>query len=222
MNGSLIVFVEETDQLGGTLQVLHNITVNPQDEHRNPVFTYYNDVKDGDVETIPFQKSVLAETDEVNVPDTMARLLQHFTTTETLDHFGPYEEGAPFTKKITTRNAMFIPLNLIPHVMGQNLTPKSAIRILVPVMVALGLKLPTLMDFLLAACTKTADNNPSVTLQDKSEVGMEHNLQRIFKVGKSRKKYILYHELPSLQPGGADLGHTVSFQNIVASTEGMQ
>ena len=31
MNGGLIVFVEEIDKLGGTLQVLHNITVNPRD-----------------------------------------------------------------------------------------------------------------------------------------------------------------------------------------------
>ena len=83
---------------------------------------------------------------------------------------------------------MFIPFALILHVMGQNLTPKSAIRILVPMMAALGLELPTLMDFLLAACTKTTDNNPPVTVQDKSEVGVEHNLQRIFKVRKLRKK----------------------------------
>ena len=136
MNGGLIVFVDETDQLGGTLQILHNITVNPQDEHRNVVFTYYNDVKDGDVETIPFQKSVLAETDEVTVSNTMARLLQHYTTTKTLDLVGPYAEGDTFIKKITTRNATFIPFSLILHVMGQNLSLKAAIRNLVPVMAA--------------------------------------------------------------------------------------
>ena len=85
MNGGLIVFVEATDKLGGTLQVIHNIAPNPGDDHHNVVFAYYNDVEEGEVETIPFLKSMLAETDEVNVPDTMARLNQHYTTTETLN-----------------------------------------------------------------------------------------------------------------------------------------
>ena len=184
MNGGLIVFVEETDELGCTLQVLHNITVNPRDDYRN-VFAYYNDVEDGDMETIPFQKSVLVETDEVIVPDTMARLPQHFTTAENIDHVAPYVEGAPFTKKITTCNAMFIPFALIPHVMGQILTLKSVICILVSVMTALGLELPPLMDFLLVACTKTTNNNPPVTItvQDKSEVGSSTSNSLLFSQG---------------------------------------
>ena len=165
---------------------------------------------------------MLVETDEGTVPNTMTRLLQHYITTKTLDLVGPYAERDAFTKKITTQNSIFIPFALIPHVMGQNLTPKATVRILVPVLVALGLDLPTLTDFLLAACTKTNDNNQPITVQDKSEVGVEHNLHHIFKVGTSRKKHILYHQIPSLQSGGADLGHAVSFQNITASTEGMQ
>jgi len=222
MNGGLIVFVEETGKLGGTLQVLHKIAVTPRDDHQNVVFTYYNDVKDGDVETIPFQKAVLAETDEVIVPDMMTRLLQHFTTAENLDHMGPYAEGDPFTKMITTGNAMFLPFTLISQVMEQNLTPKSAIRILVLVIITLGLKLPQLTNFLLAACTKTADNNLPVTVQDNSEVGVEHNLQRIFKFSSSRKKHILYKQIPSFQLGVSDLGHAVFMQNIAAFTEGMR
>ena len=54
-----------------------HITLNPRDEHQNVVFAYYNDVKNDDVETIPFQKSVLAETNEVIMPNTMARLELH-------------------------------------------------------------------------------------------------------------------------------------------------
>ena len=99
MNGGLIVFVEETDQLGGTLQVLHNITTNSGDKHRNAVFAYYNDVEDGDVESIPFQKSMLAETYEVTVPNMMVRLLQHYTTTKTLDLVGLYAEGVLSSKR---------------------------------------------------------------------------------------------------------------------------
>ena len=109
MNGGLIVFVEETDQLGGTLQVIHNITPNPGDDHRNVVFAYYNDVEEGEVESNPFLKSVLAETEEVNVPLTTTRLNQLYTTTETLELVGPFADGDPFTKKITTRNATLYP-----------------------------------------------------------------------------------------------------------------
>ena len=151
--------MEVSDKLGGTLQVLHNITVNPRDEYLKVVFVYYNDVEDGDVATIPFQKSVLAETNEVIVPNMMTRLLQHFTSAENIDHVGLYAEGVHLQKIINTQNAMFILFSLIPHVIGQNLTPKSVIHILVPAMNALGLKLPPLIDFLLVAYTKTANNN---------------------------------------------------------------
>ena len=56
MNGGLIVFVETTDKLGGTAQVLHNITVHPNDDHCNVPFAFYNDVGDGAVESIPLSK----------------------------------------------------------------------------------------------------------------------------------------------------------------------
>ena len=78
----------------------------------------------------------------MTVPYTMARLLQHFTNDKNLNLVGLYAAGAPFTQKITTWNSMFLPFTLIPHVMGQDLTPKSMIRILVPVMNTLGLVLP--------------------------------------------------------------------------------
>ena len=86
-------------------------------------------------------------------------------------------------------------------------------------MTALGLKLPQLTRFLLAACTKTEDNHPPVTVQDETEVGLIHNRQRMSKVDNSRRSNILYKQLPSLQPGGSDLGSVVAMQNIAVSTE---
>ena len=142
MNGGLIVFVEDTSKLGGTIQVLHNVAVNPRGDHQNVAFSFYNDVKDRAVEFVPFKKAFLVETDEVIVLDTMARLLHYFTTNEALDLVGLYAAGDPFTQKIYTRNAMFLPCALIPHMMGQNLKLKSVICILVPVMNSLGLVLP--------------------------------------------------------------------------------
>ena len=66
------------------------------------------------------------------------------------------------------------------------------------------------------------DNKPPVTVQNKSEVGFEHQLQHLFKVDNFRKLNILHKQLPALQPGGSDLGHTVSMQHIATSTEGMR
>ena len=84
MNGSLIICVEETDKLGGSTQVLHNVAVNPRGDHRIVAFAYYNDVEDRAVESIPFQKGLLAEKDDRIFPDMMTRLLQHLPLTRTL------------------------------------------------------------------------------------------------------------------------------------------
>ena len=101
--------------------------------------------------------------------------MSKFSNDEALDLVGPYNDSSQFTKKITTRNSMFLPFALVPYVIGQILTPKAAVQVLVRVMTALGLELPQLTRFLLAACTKTADNHPPVTVQDETEVGLIHN-----------------------------------------------
>ena len=49
MNGGLIVFVEETDKLRGSIQVCHNNTENPRGDYRNVTFAYYNNNEDGAV-----------------------------------------------------------------------------------------------------------------------------------------------------------------------------
>ena len=90
--------------------------------------------------------------------------MQNFTTDETVKLVGPFVDNQAFIKKITTRDLVFLPFALIPHVSSLNLIQKGIVCILVPVMVTLGLKFPQLI----AACTKTIDNNPHVTVQDKS------------------------------------------------------
>ena len=52
--GGLIVFVEEIDKLGGSIQALHNVAMNPRGDHQNVAFAYYDDVEDGAVDSIPF------------------------------------------------------------------------------------------------------------------------------------------------------------------------
>ena len=63
MNGGLITFMEKTDELGGTLQFLHNVSKHTiPGDNRNVPFIYFGDVEDGEVESIPFMKGLLAET----------------------------------------------------------------------------------------------------------------------------------------------------------------
>ena len=224
MVGGLLTFMETTDEPGGTLQFLHNIYKHTvHGDNRNVSFIYFGDVEDGEVESIPFQKELLAETDEVVVWDSMARLMTQFENDENLGLSGPFGDAALHTKKITTRKCMFVPFSLVPHVIGKDLTPRAAVQVLVPVMAALELDLPQLTGFLLAACTKTTDNHPPVTVQDQTEVGLLHTRPRMFKVANARRAHILHRQLPSLQPGGSDLANSVAaIQNIAISTEGLR
>ena len=72
MVGGLITFMETTDEVGGTIQFLHNIYKHTvHGENRNVSFIYFGDVEDGEVESIPFQKGLLAETEEMVALETM-------------------------------------------------------------------------------------------------------------------------------------------------------
>ena len=114
MNGGHILFVEATNKLGGTVQVLHNMVVHPSGDHCNAPFDFYNYVEIGAVESVLFQKALLAETDEMIVLATMERLLQNFTTNEAVDFVGLYVDNQVFTKRFTPRNPMFLHFALIP------------------------------------------------------------------------------------------------------------
>ena len=76
---------------------------------------------------------------------------------------------------------MYLPFALILHGIGQNLSAKTVVCALVPVISSLSLKVPQLLNFLLEVCIKTNNNNPSITVQDPDKVGLEHSL-RLFKV----------------------------------------
>lgn len=153
----------------------------------------------------------------------MKQLETQLTNDKALGLFGPYTDATPFTKKITTQKSMFLPFSLVLHVIGRNSTPRAAVQALVPVMAALNLKLSQLTQFLLAACTKTTDNHPPVTVQDQTEVGLIHTWNQVSKVDNSWRNNILHQQLPALYPIGFDLGNSVAtMQNIAVSTKGFQ
>ena len=153
----------------------------------------------------------------------MDRLVTQFNNDENLALVHPFAETAAHTKKITTLKCMYLPFALVPHVIGQNLTPRAAVQVLVPLMDALELVLPQLTQFLLAACTKTTDNNAPVTVQDSTEVGLIHTRPRMSKVDNSRRINILHRQLPALSSNGSDLGNSVAaLTNISVATEGLR
>ena len=92
MNGGLVVFMTTANNLvGGTLTPSpphkHN-SVDPSQhgKHWGVPFVYFSDVKDdGEVEVVPFQKSVLVVTDSFTVQATIERLLQVFAANENAD-----------------------------------------------------------------------------------------------------------------------------------------
>ena len=128
MNSGLITFMEKSDELGGTLQFLHNVSKHTiPGDNRNTSFIYFGDVEDGEVESIPFMKDLLAETEEVNSLDTIERLQTNFNNDEGLHLVGPFAETDHHTKKVITRKSMFLPFALVPHVIGKNLTPRAAV-----------------------------------------------------------------------------------------------
>ena len=224
MKGGLITFMETTDEPGGTLQFLHGVSLHTTPgDNRNVPFIYYGDVEDGEVESIPFMKALLAETDEVNALNTMDRLVTQFSNDENLVLVGPFADAAANTKKIITRKSMYLPFALVSQVIGRNLTPRQAVQVLVPLMDALELVLPQLTQFLLAACTKTTNNHAPVTVQDSTEVGLIHTRPRMSKVDNSRRINILHRQLPALSSNGSDLGNSVAtITNIVNATEGLR
>ena len=96
---------------------------------------------------------------------------------------------------------MYIPFALLPYVIGQNLTPRAAIFILIPVKSSLGLKCKPLIDFLLVAATYTNGNGLSTTIRDDTKLGVESPL-RLFEVINHPCQTILLHvQLPALLPG---------------------
>ena len=105
-------------------------------------------------------------------------MLSIFTGDANLDLVGPFVADVASTKTTQTQNSMYIPFPLLPYVIGQNLTPKVAIHILIPVMSSLGLKCKPLINFLLVAATYTTGNGlhlaaPPITIQDNEELGVE-------------------------------------------------
>ena len=72
MNGGLITFMKKTDELGGTLQFLLNVSKHTiQGDNRNVPFIYFGNIEDGEVKSIPFLKGLLAETKDEIAWDTI-------------------------------------------------------------------------------------------------------------------------------------------------------
>lgn len=54
MNGGVIVFVENVNKAGGTLQVIHNICKHQRRTYHGVLFAYFNIVRDSKMDVIPF------------------------------------------------------------------------------------------------------------------------------------------------------------------------
>ena len=144
-------------------------------------------------------------------------MLSIFAGDASLDMVCPFTAGMAATKT----NSMYILFVLIPYVIGQNLTPKTAIQVLKSVMSSLGLKCKPLIDFLLVAATYTTGNRLPATIQDDTELGVEPPL-RLFKVINHCRQTILRVQLLVLLPGTDGTKATAALQTAAQAVSEMR
>jgi hypothetical protein len=202
--GSVGVFVRSNDSVTGTLEILHGFRTHPgqpgrHDPDRFATFAFAEDVLGIDVLTIPFDESVLAITDTINIAATPVLYHQLLNREPTAQLMGPFEDAEPGIKQSRTRGAMFIPYQFTGLVVGQHLTARQAWEVLAPAIEAAGMldQCAELLDFLIIAGTLRKGESEPMTLHDR--VGLADR-QITPAVANHRRNNVLYKQLPDLVP----------------------
>ena len=133
VTGMVGVFVAVDGEPGGRLQVLHGFLCHQGDGHnRGRVFACLNDVEDLDIDIVEVNNQILTVADKVRVCNTVNWQIQDFNENEELRLVPAHARNAPNTRAIKTRRSMHILALLVPHVIGQDLTPRKALVTLLP------------------------------------------------------------------------------------------
>lgn len=197
--GGVGVFLASTRSEGGVLHVLHNLRRHPdRDRHRGKTFAYAGDVCDGtSIDIVEFDTKLLEQTAPVIVPVSLDSHLAFFTADANRQVVPVLADGAPNTRAATTRQSMYIPLPLLPHLLGKDLTAREALITLAPLIHALNLQeaCKPLLEFLQVATSRGTGDTPETlhTSIGSTPLG-------IAVVAASRLKSVLYTQLPALRP----------------------
>ena len=99
--------VSDGDSITGILKVAHGLHQRPsrpgyRDPDRHQVFAYEGEVAGIDITTFLVDINQFSATPAVNVPDTIARVLQLLEEEPDQDMLGPFGTGEAGTRTITT------------------------------------------------------------------------------------------------------------------------
>ena len=171
--GGIGIFQSDPDCPSGTLRILHGVMTYPGsygriDSCRGLVYGYLDDVDGQDVTTIELNPLDLITTDDVNVTSTAEQHLALLNQNAERIAVPPIADGAPDSKSISTRSAMFIPHLLVPYVIGKRLNGKQAFVVLLLVIRSLGLEevYGPLIEFLMAAGTQHEANEETYPIAE--------------------------------------------------------
>ena len=137
---------------------------------------------------VELDKNLLAPTATTRIAENMAYHMELFDADERLELVPALDEA----------DARTIPAALLPQVLNKELDAKSALLLLYPLVVDLGIEAVSgpLLDFLIAATTATPAGTTTVTSQTTSG----STPQGILEVVHDRRLNLLYRHLPTLRP----------------------
>jgi hypothetical protein len=208
--GAVGIFVQGGGSVTGEFQVLHGIQNFPglpgrPSADRRQTFAYLGEVVGIDAVTVAFDDECLNVTASVIVPGTHDRVMQLLNDDSTTELLGPFLATEANTRTIKTRCAIYVPFDLVPIVIGQDLSARMVYELLVPLIVSNGLAttLKPLVDYLtIALVSPTATEATPVTVRDK--VGLDWNITPAL-VGYRRDK-VLFEILSDLRPATPSRG----------------
>ena len=203
MTGGIGVMVTDVRNPGGVLQILHGASRSGVEAFYLRTFAYLGDVVDGDIETVELDVDLLRSTAATRVAGDAEHQIQLLTAEAAeLELVGVHGADAAGTKLLRTRNSMYIPYPLLPHVIDLDLTAKEALVTLEPIIDDLGLKdaCRPLLEWLTVATTKIglAEGVEPTTLLRQDTAGITP--QRLRAVHTERNDDVLYRQLPALRP----------------------
>ena len=208
MTGVIGVMAQADAHAGGTLQALHSLWKHgSRDTHRGKIFASLGDVHEIDIDVVEFDDQLLNLTEEVIVAGSVARHQQLLLANPDLELVPSNATEVPLSRRIRTRNSVFIPFPLVPYMLEKDLTARQAFEILIPVIQSLGLEAACgpLIDFLIIASTSKhgVTEGDTETVTEQPSVGITP--ARLRPVLQERRRILLFVHLPGLKPifGGA-------------------
>ena len=131
--GAIGIFVKDTDG-NLRLRLIHGLKKYPEDIRTNSplvnqVFDYLDDVDEGVAEVAAFDTDVLALSGEVNIC-TVAHHKAVLVANGATEIMAAHANGESQTNTIKTRKSPFVPFDMIPLVIGKNLSPREAFLVL--------------------------------------------------------------------------------------------